>query len=80
MSLIKVIRLDNKGIVRELTRLNDNLELLLTQGMGLHLKPPSLERDASDISYTDDVGTLRQELVDIHDGRNPLRPIEDEDV
>lgn len=72
---INILRADLKGIERELKRMNDLFELVVTQTLGLHLAPLEKQKDASDVIYSSDLETFKNELIDLNAGKNPFRPI-----
>ena len=81
MSLVRVTRIDNKAVVHELKRLNGLLEMFLSHAYGLTFPTVAPKQDESEALFTSDLDTLKQELVDVDRGLNPLRPVgDDEDV
>ena len=64
MALLKVVRIEPKGIIVELRRIATALEQLLIQEYGYHTVAPKADKrgDDPEVSYSDDLETLKAEL------------------
>ena len=76
MPLVRVTRVNVKGIEKELRRLNDLLTLYLANVCGLTIPGEAPASDESQVLYSDDESTYRRELEDVVARRNPERHVE----
>lgn len=76
MALIDV-NPDFKALTREMKRIADALELHLLYEHNHRTTPtPKMDTDDTEVLYATDKETFKQELLDIADHRDPLRPID----
>ena len=82
MSLIEV-NADLAECTKQLKRIADCLVAYLREAHGLHVEPLEvrpIKDKTEEIMYSDDLSTFKQELQDVHDGRDVFRPIDVDEV